>query len=222
MLSDGFKELCGIIAKYNVQNYFRLRLLHRHMTISEWHILLGKTTTELLGYWTKPTAIIDIDVQNIHGHVFSVDATSCTSGVRVKSDLLFLSEFREGPPTARDIGSNFFAEFTNCLLARGLEKALGLEALQVQAGKMVEFSFDIGSLLLKEEEVKAAVWEERRGQFNLQETGWAITVKDGNVFKTGETRCFTYTTGHVKVTDSKAKGVSDVVNILRDKGMLVT
>ncbi|CAM6002057.1 unnamed protein product [Sphagnum balticum] len=75
-------------------------------------------------------------------------------------------------------------------------------------------------LLLKEEEVRAEVREERRGQFKLQETGWTITVKDGTVYKTGETRCVFYTTGHIKVTNSKAKGVSDIVKILRDKGVL--
>jgi len=32
---------------------------------------------------------------------------------------------------------------------------------------MIEFSFDINSLLLKEEEVRAEVREERRGQFKL-------------------------------------------------------
>jgi hypothetical protein len=48
-----------------------------------------------------------------------------------------------------------------------LEKALGLEVIQVQARKIIEFSFDISSLLLKEKEVKA----EKRGLFKLRETG---------------------------------------------------
>lgn len=46
---------------------------------------------------------------------------------------------------------------------------------------MIEFSFDIGSLLLKENEVKAEVREERIGQFKFQETGWTVTVKGGAV-----------------------------------------
>jgi hypothetical protein len=87
---------------------------------------------------------------------------------------------------------------------------------------MIEFSFNIGSLLLKEQEVKVKVREEGRGQFKLQETGWTITVKDRTVYKTGETRCATFTTSYVKVTNSKAKGVSDVMKILRDNGVLAT
>jgi hypothetical protein len=48
-----------------------------------------------------------------------------------------------------------------------LENTLGLKAIQGQAGKMIEFSFNINSLLLKEEDVKAEV----RGQFKSREIG---------------------------------------------------
>ena len=38
---------------------------------------------------------------------------------------------------------------------------------------MIKFSFDISSLLLKEDEVNIEV----RGQLMLRDIGWAITVK---------------------------------------------
>src|SRR5205807_2655035 len=62
-------------------------------------------------------------------------------------------------------------EFTDCLWANVLENTLGLEAIQGQAGNMIEFSFDIGSFLLKQEGVRAEVREEMRGQPMIQETG---------------------------------------------------
>ena len=189
------------------------------MTISEGQVLLGNCITEPLGYWTRPTAILDIDLQNIHGHIFSVDATSCTSEGEMRNALLFPSEFREGPPASvGNIDGNFFTEFVDCLLTKGLENTLGLEVIQAQAGKMIEFSFDIGSLLLIQEEVRAEVREEMRRQAMLRDTGWAVTVHDGAVDQTGETRCVTFKSGHVKITN--AKGVSDVVKILKDDGML--
>ena len=77
---------------------------------------------------------------------------------------------------------------------------------------MIEFSFNAGSLLLKEAEV--------RGQFEFRETGWAVTVKDGAVDKDGETRCIIYATGHVKATKIQVKGVLDALKILRDEGVL--
>lgn len=101
-----------------------------------------------------------------------MDATSCTSEGEKRNALLFPSEFREGLLVSiRDINSNFFMEFTDYLWRKGLANTLGLERIQGQAGKMIEFSFDFGSLLIKEEAVEAEVTEERAGHFTLQETG---------------------------------------------------
>ena len=216
VLSDGFKELSAIIAKYNAQSHFRLRLLHRHMTIPEGHILLGTSITEPCGYWTTLARIPDVDLQRVHRHIISVDTTSCANEGEKRNAPLLPSEFREGPASARNIDSNFFTEVTDCLWANSLENTLGLEAIQGQAGKMIEFSFDTGSLLLKEEEVNAEV----RGQLMLRDTGWAVTVEGEAVDQTGETRCVMYETRHFKVTNSQLKGVSDAVEILRDEGVL--
>jgi hypothetical protein len=130
VLFDGFKEFCAIIAKYNVQNHFRLRLLHRHTTILEGHILLGTSITEPLGYWTRPARISDIDVHEIYPHILSVDVTSCTSEDEKRTALLFSSEFREGSPiNIRNIDGNFITEFIDCLWTNSLENTLGLEAI---------------------------------------------------------------------------------------------
>lgn len=221
-LSAAFKELCAIIAKYNAQRHFRLRLLHRHTTIPEGQILLGTGITGPSGFWTRPTPISDIDLRNIHPHIISVDTTGCVTGGDKMHGLLFPSEFREGPSdNLGDVESDFFREFSNFLMANGLGDVFGLEVVRGQLGKMIEFSFDIGSLLLGEDEVNSSVTDESSGHFKLQETGWTVTVEDGTVCKTGETRCVTYTTGHIKFTDSKATGVWDAVKILRDEGVLV-
>jgi len=221
VLSDGFKELCAIIVKYNLHCYFRLRLLHRHITIPEGQILLGTSTTGLLGYWTRPTRISDIDLHKIHGHIFSVDATSCTSEGKMRNARLFPSEFREGPPVSvENIDPNFFTEFTNCLWKWRLENTLGLEVIHGQVGKMIEFSFDIGSLLLKEEEVR----EERTAQFTFQVTGWGITIKNGAVTQMGEIQCVKLGDEHrpIPVPDpDEVIKVSDIVKILRDQGIFV-
>jgi len=220
-LSDGPEDLCAIIAKYNAQSHFRLRLLHRHMTIPEGEIMLGTSIKEPRGFWTRPTRVSEVDFRKIHGHIFSVDATSNARNGSQKNGLLFPSEFREGPPASfENIDGRFFTEFADCLRMKGLENVFGLEAVQDQPGKMIEFSFDTGSLLLNEEEVNAELRKEGGGQFTLQETGWNVLIDNGMVCKSGETRCATYTTGHVKVTDSKAHSVSDVVKMLRDDGVL--
>jgi hypothetical protein len=83
---------------------------------------------------------------------------------------LLYSGFREGLPV--NIGSiygNFFTEFTDCLWAHGLENTFGLEVKQGLPRKMIEFSFDIGLLLVEEEEVRAEL-REGTGQFTLRVT----------------------------------------------------
>jgi hypothetical protein len=217
VLSDGFKELCAIIAKHNAQSHFRLRLLHRHMTIPEGHILLGTSITEPCGYWTTLARIPDVDLQSVHRHIISVDTTSCASEGEKRNGPLLPSEFREGPASTRNIDSNFFTEVTDCLWANGLENTLGLEAIQGQAGKMIEFSFDTGSLLLIEAAVKADV----TGQFTFQVTGWTITIENGAVKHTGEIQCVKLEDEHrpIPVPDEVTKA-SDIVKILRDQGIL--
>jgi hypothetical protein len=219
VLSDEFNELCAIIAKYNLQTRFRLRLLHRHMIILKGQILLGTSITEPRGYWTRPIRISDVDSQKIYPHIISVDAAGCTT--EDEKRILYTSEFREGTPVnVGNIDGNFFAEFADCLWAKGWENTLGLEAIQGQSGKMIEFSFDIGSLLVKEEDVDAEVRGGRRGYVTLRETGWSVTVKDELVDKTGETRCVQYSNGHVRATDTRVTSLSDAVKILRDEGVL--
>jgi hypothetical protein len=192
------------------------------MTIPEGHILLGTSITEPLGYWTRTVGIPDIDRQTIHPHIISLDAASCTTEDDKRNAPLSTSEFREDPPVSvGNIDGNFFTEFTDCLWANGLENTLGLEAIQGQAGKMIEFSFDTGSLLVKEEVVEAEVREERTGHFTLQETGWAIAIENGAVKHTGEVVCVKLDDEHrpVAVPDEVTK-VSDIVKILRDRGIL--
>ena len=167
VLSNRFKELCVIITKYNAQSHFRLRLLYRYITIPKGHILLGTSITEPCGYQTTLARIPDVDLQRVYRHIISVDITSYISEGEKRNALLLPSKFREGPASTKNIDSNFFTEVTDYLQANSLENTLGLKVIQGQARKMIKFSFNISSLLLKEEEVRAEVREERRGQFKL-------------------------------------------------------
>jgi hypothetical protein len=219
ILSDEFKELCSILAKHNAQDSFRLRLLHRHMPILEGQILLGTRITEAVdavGYWSTPTCISMIDLGNIYPHIYAVDATN-------EEDWhLYPVEFREGSSANSDnVDGGFFTEFTDYLRAKGLGNTFGLETVQSQTGKTIEFSFDTGNILLDEGMVKTDMIAEGRGWFRLQDTVWSVTVKDKIVqYTTGETRCAELRTGHVKITNSQARSALDVLRILKDEGIL--
>lgn len=189
------------------------------MTIPEGHVLLGTSITGL-GYWTRPTRISDIDLHKIYGDEISVDATGCTSECGLRNAFLY-SEFREGlPVNIGNIYGNFFTEFIDCLWAKGLENAFGLEVKEGQPGKMIEFSFDIGLLLVKEEEVSAEV-RKGTGQFTLRVTAWGITIDNGTVKQTGEKYCLEVKgEKHREIIVPDVTKVSDIVKILRDQGYL--
>jgi hypothetical protein len=219
ILSDDFKRLCAIIAKHNAQSSFRLRLLHRHMPIQEGQILLG---TRIMGapyapgYWIAPSDIPK-DLSNIHGHIYVVDTS------REGRGRLLPAEFREGPPASiESVDGSFFTVFIDYIETNGLENTFGLETIQDQSGKSIEFSFDVGNLLVEEIGVKADIVSGRREMLKLQETVWAITVDGETVCTTGESRCVKFSDGkHTKVTNTKAKSALDVLRILQDEDILV-
>ena len=179
------------------------------------------TRIEGLGYLTRPTRISDIDRHKVYGCEISVDATGCTGEGGMGNALLY-SGFREGPPV--DIGNiytNFFTGFTNCLWKHGLANTFGLEFYQGQPRKMIEFSFDTGLLLVKEEELRAEM-REGTGQFTHQVTAWAITIDNGNVKHKGTKYCLKPPKEkHIEIVPPDAE-VSDIGALLRDGGYLAT
>lgn len=211
ILSNECAKLGAIIAKYNAQNHFRLRLLHRHTTIPDGCVLLGAGIEGNLGVWTRSMPISNLDVEGIRPHVFSVDTVGSSTQSRSKVSL-FPSEFRVGPPAKNNIDAQFFTELADCLCANGLERIIGIEATQGQCEKMIEFSFDAGNLLLTESVVT--------GQFDSLETAWAIT-EDGTVDKDGETRCVIVQGQHVRATKSAVKDLADALKTLKDEGVLI-
>jgi hypothetical protein len=190
------------------------------MPIPEGQILLGTVignAPNAPGYWVTPSNFPK-DLHNIHGHVFAVDTDVDNRGH------LLPAEFREGPPESiENVDSGFFKAFIDYLQNNNLETIFGLEAIQGQHKKLVEFSFDVGNLLLEEGRVRMDIIAQEGGPFELQDTVWSVVAKDKIVqHTTGETRCVTFKTGHVRMTNSKVtmSGL-DVLRILEDEGVLV-
>lgn len=182
------------------------------MTIPEGHVLFGKSIFQPSGYWATPTPIRDLGQHQIHGHVFSVNVEDDSDEA-----ILLPSEFREGSPEGIGrVSRDFVNAFTHYVQMKGLKRIFGLEAAQGEPKKMIEFSFDIGSILLEENEIQ----DDCKRSFLLRDTTWAVSVGDEVVDSTGETRCVTFPNGHVKVTDGKANGAEDIIKILKAEGLL--
>jgi hypothetical protein len=91
---------------------------------------------------------------------------------------------------------------------------------------MIEFSFNTGLLLIKEEKVRVEL-REGTGQFTLRVTAWAITIDNGTVKHRGEVYYMVVPDEeplHRKIpvpTPGKDAKVSDIINCLRDQSYLV-
>lgn len=199
MSSDAVNELCRIIVKYKYQRFIRLRSLHRHHNLEEGHILLQKRIPP--GYWTEPTSVQEVDINQIYGQVFSVSEGG-----------LFPTEFSCGPSQlALDV--NFAKELTQALLRNNLHTILGIEiARDGKRGNMVEFSDDSGSALVPEDRVNLVEQE------TIQYTGWVVT-DDGLVDRTGETRCHIMNGQHTPIKTGTAKGVWELMASSADRCM---
>jgi hypothetical protein len=87
---------------------------------------------------------------------------------------------------------------------------------------MIEFPFNIGLLLVQEEEVSAEL-RQGTGQFTLRVTAWAITIDNGTVKHGGEKFCLEVPDEeppHRTTIVPKDARVSDIVKSLRDQGYL--
>jgi hypothetical protein len=77
--------------------------------------------------------------------------------------------------------------------------------------------------LVEEEELRAEL-REGTGQFTLQVTAWAITIDNGTVKHKGTKYCLKPPDEEHRpiIVPTPTAEVSDIVEILRDRGYLVT
>lgn len=189
------------------------------MTIPESHVLLGTRISNPSGFWIAPTHVSKIDRSNIRNHVLSVDVTGPAGSGNGNESLPLPSEFREGLPA--DIGNiDFKTELASYIQENGLETIFGVDIIEDKPLKMIEFSFQIGNILLGTDDVNLEVLKQQGYQFKLLETAWRVKVENGLTDNSGEVVCVvTSTAGHLRVTDT-AKGLWDVVESLRSGGFL--
>lgn len=159
-------NLAEIFTRHKVLSQFGLHLVHGHFSIPPDTIMLGNYVSELSGYWTKPTAIKDVDLNNIHGHIFVLKGTN---------DFVAY-EYRNGAPVNLSVSAEFFGDVSQYFRKNGLEDVLGLEVLNRGASvKMAEFDLgaDSGTIMLKEAETNHG------GVHRI--TGWAFEQREGIV-----------------------------------------
>lgn len=145
----------------------------------------------------------------------------------MRNALLFAYEhnFCEDPPVStRNIDGNFFAEFTDCLIATGLEKSPGLEVTQGRTARFIEFSSDIGSLVLSHRR-----GGEDGGEGRNEQTAHASRHKMNELSRSrvgmpsrlGRRSALFVRLAMSKSPTVRVMGVADAVKLLRNEGILV-
>jgi hypothetical protein len=128
-------------------------------------VMLGKGVQEPSGCWTKPTVIEEVNLEDVHGHIFALTG-----------DGRFVAyEYREGPLfNMADVKPEFFHDVIQYLLSNNLENLLGLQVLSNKPQEMLcEFVLgkEAGTVMVKESEANY-------GRIS-RVTGWSFEEKDG-------------------------------------------
>lgn len=127
--------------------------------------MLGKSVQQPSGCWTKPTGIEEVNLEDIHGHIFAL-----------AGDGRFVAyEYRERPPfDMADVKPEFFRDIIQYLRSNNLEDLLGLQVLSNEPQeKLAEFVLgqEAGTVMLRESEANY-------GRIS-RVTGWSFEDKDG-------------------------------------------
>ncbi|KAL9103232.1 MAG: hypothetical protein Q9163_001719 [Psora crenata] len=193
--------LAAIFVKHGVHDRLGVHLIHsHHANMSTDFVMLGHNFTDPSGCWIKPTALEEVNLAEVHGHVFML----------VEEDRFVAYEYVEGRVNGlSNIKPGFFKDFAAYVRSNNLGDTVGLEILGQTAQDMAEFDFgDCGTVMLN-------------GQHHytpFRTTGWAFSCNEGvTSFKGRETHTKTKVTTHKVFLDGKlAPDVPALKAILRN------
>lgn len=199
------RALGDLLRRFNVQHRLGVHLIHRHDLIGAGNVMYGKKLSTMRGCWTKPTRFEDIDLNNIHGHIYRLSPEGNFEPY----------EYREGAPNLQDVDPAFFQEFAIYLKLQGIENLLGLQHLGDNgSSQMCEFvMLENGTVMLDTEHIRDWV--------SYRTTGY-IADNNGNTDLKGNEQHAATTKGPHKVfIDGKLRNEEELINNLKLKNILV-
>jgi hypothetical protein len=182
------QNLAEIFVKYSVHERLGVHLIHGHAKVAAGNVMLGHSFTEPSGRWAKPIRIEEVNLADVHGHIFKlVDGGLFIAYKYVKGKAYNLS----------DISTDFFKDLVEYLRSHQLEATVGLQILGQSVRNMAEFNFgDCGTVILNEQDIYYTT--------PFRTTGWVFTCNKGFVsFKGQETHMETVKGPHKVLIDAK-------------------
>ncbi|KAM3518328.1 hypothetical protein MY4038_010124 [Beauveria bassiana] len=185
---NNIKEL---IVKYGVQEKLGIHLVHGHLQIDHGSVMHGTPMTNIRGCWSRPTAISNLDVSNIHGHIFAISPNGHFQAY----------EYRNGaPPNIEVHDEAFIAALCNYLREHQLESLIGLQVLNEDKNReLQEFVLGDNNGVVMLDAADTNITDSYRV------TGYAVHVdeSDAKVLKGGEKHAPTVKQTHQVFTDGK-------------------
>jgi hypothetical protein len=178
-------------------------LNHRHTELLPGHILLSTKLDTIPAIWTAPADLDSVDLLDSYPSTFVI-----------KSGDFAIIELRKGKaPQSAIEKTAFFQEYADCVCSGGWEIIFGL-SIEEGWTRRTEFVSSIGNLLV----IDQAVEERKRVQLDFSHTAWAASGEGED--QTGVTTCFVYTSGHIRVTDTRIQDASSYWESLKREGFL--
>jgi hypothetical protein len=121
------QNLAEIFVKYNVHERLGVHLIHGYVKVAAGNVMLGHTFTEPSGRWAKPMTMEEVNLEDVHGHIFKL----------VDGGHFVAYEYVEGKANdLSDISTYFFKDLVEYLKSHQLEATVGLQILGPSAGNM--------------------------------------------------------------------------------------
>ncbi|KID82011.1 hypothetical protein MGU_10665 [Metarhizium guizhouense ARSEF 977] len=172
--------------------------------------MFGKALAKIRGCWTRPTNISELDLSNIHGHIFVLDS-NCQ---------FHPYEYRQGAPPPMDKADDaFVTALAKYLQTRRQTTLIGLQVLNEDKTKqMQEFVLgdNNGAIMLDANDTNI--------NESYRVTGFAVAAdQPGGIseLKGNETHSPTTRSTHQVFTDGKAlPNEESLVDVLRNDGII--
>ncbi|KAK8925044.1 hypothetical protein H634G_05658 [Metarhizium anisopliae BRIP 53293] len=154
-------DLAALFVRNRAHNIFGIHLVHAHFTIPTRTVLLGANYDRPRCRWARTTPIPDMDLSDIHGHIFVLR----DNGFRPY-------EYQTGPaPDLSQIDDMFLHDLSDYLYANNLSSFIGLQIVDENPANMLELILPQATVMLCASDLNGCI--------STRQTGWRFETELG-------------------------------------------
>ncbi|KAG9228938.1 hypothetical protein BJ875DRAFT_489394 [Amylocarpus encephaloides] len=160
ILESHIHNLATIFVRNRAEKILGIHLAHAHFAAPEQTAILGVNYDQPYCRWARPTVIQNVDLNNVHGHIF------------VLTDHGFHPyEYQSGAvPDLSGLDNAFFPDLADYLNENNLSMLVGLQVIDPNPAHMLELVLPQGTVMLDISDLKGCV--------PTRQTGWKFESED--------------------------------------------